>query len=152
MMAGAPGASGSLVIFDSSGDTGWKPPPAFTVAGWYVATPSSITIANDEGANRRPIDIAQLALGISLQSRPDPSAGEENNGQRRTTQPDTHCAANPRPGSETVQWHGYRVKRISDSMLSHEGPVSAHPRWRDTLFYPSGKRRAKNANLEIPQG
>src|ERR1700694_5194139 len=70
MMAGAPGASGSLVIFDSSGDTGWKPPPAFSVAGWYVATPSSITIANDQGANRRPIDIAQLTLGISLQSRP----------------------------------------------------------------------------------
>src|ERR1700730_9716998 len=119
MMAGAPGASGSLVIFASSGDTGWKPPPAFTVTGWYVATPSSITIANDEGANRRPIDIAQLALGISLQSRPDPSAGEENNGQHRTTQPDTYCAANPhprpRPGYATIQWHGYRVKRISDS-------------------------------------
>src|ERR1700694_287934 len=125
-MAGDPGASGSLVIFDSSGDTGWKPPPAFSVAGWYVGSPRSITIANDEGRHRQPIEIAQLTLGISLQSRPDPSAGEENNGQHRTTQPDTYCAANPRPGYATIQWHGYLVKRIFDSMSCHEGRVTDH--------------------------
>src|SRR5580704_4581168 len=41
MTAGAPGASGSLVIFSSSGEMGWKPTPARTVAGGYSAAARS---------------------------------------------------------------------------------------------------------------
>src|SRR5229473_7643683 len=45
MMAGAPGASGSLVIFSSSGEMGWKPRPARTVAGGYSPATRTRNIA-----------------------------------------------------------------------------------------------------------
>jgi hypothetical protein len=43
MIAGAPGASGSLVILSSSGETGWNPIPAFAscTANMQTASPTT---------------------------------------------------------------------------------------------------------------
>src|SRR3981081_1107289 len=126
MMAGAPGASGSLVIFDSSGDTGWNPPPAFTIAGWYAAIPRSITIANQQRAKRRPIDIAERTFRDFHAKQTRSVCG----GREQRTAPDDVaryiCVANPRPG--TRQYSGMvTVSRESPiqpiQVLSYEGPV-----------------------------
>src|SRR6202140_4871348 len=43
MIAGAPGACGSLVSFSSSGETGWNPTPAFAsgAANTHTASPNT---------------------------------------------------------------------------------------------------------------
>src|SRR5258708_10198925 len=48
MIAGAPGASGSLVILSSSGETGWKPIPALAgrVANIPTASPATAHLPN----------------------------------------------------------------------------------------------------------
>src|SRR5713226_2688283 len=48
MIAGAPGASGSLVILSSSGETGWNPTPALAgrVANIPTASPATAHLPN----------------------------------------------------------------------------------------------------------
>ena len=69
MIAGAPGARGSLVIFNSSGEAGWKP-WAQAVGVGKATRPRTTSIESVETANEPRIDIVDLTQQSSRKPLP----------------------------------------------------------------------------------
>jgi hypothetical protein len=66
MIAAAPGACGSLVIFNSSGETGWNPMPALAVFGQQAITIR--TIVRNENAESKGRKGANLIRMLQQQT------------------------------------------------------------------------------------
>src|SRR5437016_5030909 len=93
MIAGAPGACGSLAIFSSSGEIGWKPSPALTVPGRYAAKARRVTSANQEAPKRGRRDTAAHLNNLYATDQYSGAAGRSRELQPPGITPDTRSSA-----------------------------------------------------------